>query len=192
MLCPCSNIIDRYGDHLLGCSHGPYRIRRHDSLRDIVYHALKVDNQNVKIEQSTGGPSNTRPGDVYHPDFDNGKPAFFDVSICNTLQPGKISTAAVSAGAIAEQGEMSKDSKHLQSVEAVGGSFYPLVVETMGPWTPFALRTIATRASLRSGLSEKQALKNLLQQLSIKLWSYNSKLVLNRLAIIPDPVDVGT
>ncbi len=106
-----------------------------------------MDNQNVKIEQSAGGPSYTRPGDVYHPDFDNGKPAVFDVSICNT-------------GKIAEQGEMSK---HLQSVErsnAVEDSFYPLVVETMGLWTPFALNTIATRASLRRGLSEKQAFKN--------------------------------
>ncbi len=78
----------------------------------------------IKIKQFACGPSNTRPGDVYHP---NGKPDFFDVLICNTLQPGKILTAAVSAGAIAEQGEMSKDSKHLQSVEAVGGSFYRLV-----------------------------------------------------------------
>ena len=141
VVCPCSNIIDRYGDHLLGCSHGPYRIRRHNALRDIIYHALKQDNQNVKLEQSAGGSSNTRPGDVYHPDFDNGKPSFFDVSVCNTLQPGKISTAAVNAGAIVGQGEISKDNKHLPAIEAIGGTFYPLVVETMGLWTPFALNT---------------------------------------------------
>ena len=29
-------------------------------------------------------------------------------------------------------------------------------------------------------------LKNLLQQLSTKLWNYNAKVILNRLAILPD------
>ena len=73
LICPCTQCIDQYGDHLLGCSCGPYRIRRHDALRDIIYHTLKLDNQNVKIEQRVNGDSNTSPGD---PDFDNGKPPF--------------------------------------------------------------------------------------------------------------------
>ena len=84
---------------------------------------------------------------------------------------------------------MAKDSKHRQVVEANGGTFYPLVVESMGLWSPFALkslRVIAARASRHNGLSENQSFKNLLQQLSIKLWCYNSKLVLNRQAILPD------
>lgn len=57
--------------------------------------------------------------------------------------------------------------KHLQTVEAAaGGTFYPLVVESLGLWTPFALKTIAI---LHNGLSEKLAFKNLLQLLSITL-----------------------
>ena len=54
-ICPCSNLIDQYGDHLLGCAHGPYRIRRHDALRDVLYHTLKADNQSVKLEQRING-----------------------------------------------------------------------------------------------------------------------------------------
>ena len=77
LICPCTQFIDQYGDHLLGCSCGPYRISRHNALRDVIYHALKLDNQNVKIEQRVNGDSNTRPGDIYHPDFDNGKQCFF-------------------------------------------------------------------------------------------------------------------
>ena len=65
-----------------------------------------------------GSDSNTRPGDIFHPDFDNGKLGFFDVSVCNTLQPSKISIAATTVGAIAEQAESLKDAKHRQSVKA--------------------------------------------------------------------------
>ena len=145
-----------------------------------------MDNQNVKIEQRVNGDSNTRPGDIYHPDFDNGKPSFFDISVSNVLQPSTISTA-VNACAIAESREISKDNKHRSVVETAGGSFFPLVVETLGLWTPFAiktLRTIATRASLYNGLPEKLAFKNLIGQLSVKLWAYNSKLVLDHFSFL--------
>ena len=157
-----------------------YRIRRHNALRN--YHALKLDNQNVKIER-VNGHSNTRPGDIYHPDFDNGKPSFFDISVSNVLQPSTISTA-VNAGAIAERREISKDNKQHSTVKTAGGSFFPLVVETLGLWTPFAiqtLRTIATRASL---YNKKLAFKNLIGQLSVKLWAYNSKLVLDHFSFL--------
>ena len=76
----------------MGGKCGPYRIRRHDILRDIVnYHALKLDNSNVKIEQQVNGDSNTRPGDIYHnhPDFDNGKPAFFNISVSTHYNPAQ-------------------------------------------------------------------------------------------------------
>ena len=35
-LCTCLSPIDCFGDHLLGCSHGPMRIRCHDSLVKIL------------------------------------------------------------------------------------------------------------------------------------------------------------
>ena len=116
-----------------------------------------MDNQNAKLEQQASGNSNTVPGDIYHPDFDNGKPALFDISVHNTLQPGMISTAVVTAGSVAEHGEMAKDDKYFQ---LAGGSFYLLVVETMGLWSPFALwtlHTIASRASIHNSLMDKQS-----------------------------------
>ena len=39
-LCTYLSVIDQFGDHLLGCSHGPLRIQRHDALVSIVHHAL--------------------------------------------------------------------------------------------------------------------------------------------------------
>ena len=39
-LCTCLSVIDQFGDHLLGCSHGPLRIQRHNALVSVVHHAL--------------------------------------------------------------------------------------------------------------------------------------------------------
>ena len=54
----------------------------------------------------------------------------------------------------------------------------------MDLWTTHSLkilRLIATRASALSGITRGQALSSLLQQLSVKLWCHNSKLVITRL-----------
>ena len=113
-----------------------------------------------------------RPGDVFHPDFQHGRPAYFDVSIRCTTQPAFISSCASCAGVVAAAGEVAKDEKHLAAVEKVGSDFIPLVVETFGVWTPFALKTlqnIADRTTPRSDVPRKVARKNLLQQLSVQL-----------------------
>ena len=62
----------------------------------------------------------------------------------------------------------------------------PLVVETFGFWSPFALqtlRTIAERTTARSGASTKQARKHLLQQLSVSLWTNNARMILRYWAL---------
>ena len=55
----CGQIIDQFGDHLLGCAHCPLRIKRHDALRDIIWHALLMDNKgavwgNTAVQTITG------------------------------------------------------------------------------------------------------------------------------------------
>ena len=68
-------------------------------------------------------------------------------------------------------GEIEKDSKHEEDVSA-GGLFFPLVVESLGLWTPSSLhtlRTIASRASSVNGIPLGLAVRNLLQQLSTRL-----------------------
>ena len=76
------------------------------------------------------------------PDFKDGRSAFFDISVCSITQPSFISSSASCAGVAAVAGEVSKDEKHLAAVEKVGSDFIPLVVETFGVWTPFALKTL--------------------------------------------------
>jgi len=79
-LCTCLSSINCFGDHLLGCSHGPMRIRHHNGLVSILHHALLQDHPGALKEQCASFDDNSRPGDI----FQNGRPAYFDVSVCST------------------------------------------------------------------------------------------------------------
>ena len=185
--CSCGNVVDRFGDHLLGCGHGPMRIRRHDALCDIVFHALLQDNSGCKREQRCGSGLD-RPGDVYHPDFLYGKPAYFDVTVRNSLQGSLLSQSAVTAGVAASRGEVEKDAHHEEAVLGAGGIFIPLAVESLGLWSPASLkilRDIAVRATNRSGVSAAVACHHFIEQLSICLWRHNSHMFLHLFSLLP-------
>ena len=176
----CGPSIDQFGDHALSCESGPLRTKLHDSLRDIVWHALHTANSEVKKKQRIGGRDLYRPGDIYHPDFTNGKPAFFDITIRNSLQPSYIVAAATSAGAAALAGEMEKDAYHDDIVAAAGREFFPLALVTLGNWTPSSLMTlkiITLKTTTCNTTSLSQAFQNLIEQLSVKLWLFNARLV---------------
>ena len=46
--CTCGQVLDAYGDHILGYHYGPLRIKRHEALCDTVFHALIVDNSGCR------------------------------------------------------------------------------------------------------------------------------------------------
>ena len=73
-LCVCLSVIDQFDDHLLGCSHGPLRIQHHNALVSIVHHALLQDHPGVFRQQGISSDQ-SRPSDIYHPDFNLGRPA---------------------------------------------------------------------------------------------------------------------
>ena len=64
-LCTCLFSIDYFGDHLLGCSHGPMRIHRHDALVSILHHALLQDHPGALKEQHASFDDDSRPGDTF-------------------------------------------------------------------------------------------------------------------------------
>ena len=87
---------------------------------------------------------------------------------------------------VATAGEVAKDTKNQDIVSDSGGDFIPLVCETFGIWSPFALSTllsIADRSTVKNGLSRKYARRQLLQQLSVSLWRYNAKTILRHHAL---------
>ena len=162
------------------------RIHRHDALVDIVCHALSQSHSGVLKEQCVSYEDNSRPGDVYHPDFQYGRQAYFDVSVRSTTQPSHIFFSSSCAGVASAAVELAKDQRHQDAVEEVECDFVPLVVETFGVWSPFALqtlRTIAECTTARSGASTKQARKHLLQQLSVSLWMNKARMMLRYWAL---------
>ena len=66
------------------------RIRRHDGLVDIVCHALSQSHLGVLKKQRVSYEDHSCPGDVYHPDFQHGCPAYFDVPVHSTTQPSRV------------------------------------------------------------------------------------------------------
>jgi len=186
-LCTCLSSIDSFGDHLLGCSHGPMRIRHHDALADIIYKALSQAHPGVLKEQCVSYNDALRPGDFFHPDFQHGCSACFDISVHSTTQPAYISSSSVCAGvAAAAAGELAKDERNLAAVEKVEADYIPLVMEIFGVCTPYALHNlhiITDRTTPHSGVPPKFPSRNLLQQLSVVLWSYNAKIILRQWAL---------
>ena len=69
---------------------------------------------------------------IFHPNFLEGRAAYFHIMVSNSLQPLHIIKAAVKAGAAAEHAEARKDYCYEARVMAVGGEFYSFVVETYG------------------------------------------------------------
>ena len=175
--------------HLLGCGQGPLRIQRHNSLRDILWHALLQDNSETRREQRISGTTQERPGDILHPNFIDSRPTYFDVSVTNTLQPRNLNRALSSAGVAALETEMKKDAKYEEHIRSHGGRFVPLVVETLGLWSPSALTTlksIANRTTFKNGLDGNTAFTHLLEQLSVVLWSFNAKMLMTYFQVSPD------
>ena len=167
--CSCGTVIDGFGDHVLGCDDGPLRIRRHDAICDVIWHALVQDNSSCKKEQCCGTDLD-HPGDVFHPDFQFGRPAYFDVSVHHPLQDSLLCLSAATSGVAAGRGEADKDSHHEASVWAAGGIFVPLVVESLGLWSPNSLavlRNIALRTISKSGASAALVFCHFIEQLSM-------------------------
>ena len=109
-LCTCTSSIDPFG---------PICIRRHDALTSILFYSMQLGNPGVLHEQRISGDNQSQSGDLYHPDFCQSCPVFFDVSVQNTLFPSIISQASVSAGAAAA-GEAFKDKHHENNVITAG------------------------------------------------------------------------
>ena len=89
-----------------------------------------------------------------YPDFQQGCPVYFDITIQNSLLSSYISMSARETGAAALAGQSEKDNRHWEAVERTGCMFFPLAIETLGVWSPNSLETlkiIARRTILSTG-----------------------------------------
>ena len=73
-------------------------------------------------------------------------------------------------------------------VQAAGGVFVPLVVESLGLWSAASrpvLQDIVLRTTTRSGISRGLAYCHLLEQLSVCLWRHNAWTFLHLFSLLP-------
>ena len=91
-----------------------------------------------------------------------------------------ISSSASCVGVAAAAGKMAKDAKYLAIVEKAGDDFIPLVVESFGIWTPFALSVLHSIADHTTTVPivafhlKWPEETDLLQQFSVCLWTNNA------------------
>ena len=182
----CGQIVDEIGNHLLGCGQNNVTTRRHDALCDVLFYALLVDNGNYRKGQRCNTDTCARQGDIFHPDFEQGYATYFDLTVRNTMQPSFLTQSAYNAGNAAAPGEMEKDHRHEANVTSTGSIFHFLVCESLGLWLPHSLevlKTIARRLSFTRNLAVSQVVSSIHEQLSVKLWLYNAKMIWHRLAL---------
>ena len=90
-----------------------------------------IDKKAVRRERTCSSKSKACPGDIFYTDFVDGRPAFFDVTVRNTVQTKYVSEAAEMAGAAASAEELESDFKHKKSVLKCGGLLYPQGLECL-------------------------------------------------------------
>ena len=93
---------------MLGCVCNSALNRRHNALCDIIWHALLIDNEEARREQTCFSKSKASPGDICYPDIVDGRPAFFDVTVRNTVQAKYVCETAEMAGAATRAGELER------------------------------------------------------------------------------------
>ena len=143
-----------------------------------------MDNGNCRKEQRCNTDTCVRPSDSFHPDFEQGCATYFDVTVRNTMQSSYVTQTAYSAGNAAAAGERENAQRHEANVTSTGSIFHPLVCESLGLWPPHSLevlKTIARFLFFKRNLTVSQAVSNIHEQLPVKLWLYNAKMIWHRL-----------
>ena len=127
-----------------------------------------------------------KPGDLFHSDFLDGRSAFFDITVGKSLLPRFIAITAIHPGQAADAGEREKNLKHDDDVLQDGSQFFPLAVDSLGLYSSQSLETlkvIAKRVAYHRKITTSQSVCQLHEQLSVCLWKFNARLVLDRLCL---------
>ena len=190
-ICPvCQSGADRFGDHQVGCGGNPDRIHRHNSVRDAVYSAAQSAALAPRREVPSLIPgSQSRPADVYLPNWHRGCPAALDITVISPLQQATIQGAASTQDHALLVAEARKFSAHGMQCQSAGITFIPCAIETVGGMSILAAETIANIGRLlgqRLGLPPHESTRHLFQRLSISLWRGNAALWIHR-SLAPAP-----
>lgn len=203
--CPyCDDMVDMFGDHCLTCGCGGDRTKRHNLLRNEVFHQCVSSGLNPELERpgllqprpiigsfhDSGAArdqnANRRPADVYLPKWRNGAPAALDLAVTSGQRRDIVNRSAED-GSIATK--LYEDTKRLYlSTEAKcqeeGITFIPMVCEADGGgWGPAAqgvLSILAKNKSILTGEDSSLIATRILQSLGLILHRENARSIIRR------------
>ena len=110
----------------------------------------------------------------------------------STLQQRTLQGAAETKGYALSICEERKMAAHAISCRAVGVSFIPLAIESLGGWSELGAKTInhiGCLLSQRLGICTSTTSRHLFQRCSVSLWRGNAALWLNRFPPVSSFID---
>ena len=206
-VCPlCDGVLDKYGDHCLVCPNGGCRTKRHNRLRNEVYHQAVAAGLNPQLEtpgllqprpfhgpQPENGvpvsdPEARRPADVYIPRWRQGLPMALDFAVTSGLRDvaSIISDPTTPTSTYEAFKRNHMDTERTCIAEGLG--FTPMVVEAVGGAWGAAANSIFTELakakSIVTGEPVDLLLGQLRQHLGVVLHRENARAILKRSRVL--------
>ena len=156
----------------MGCGEHCDRILRHNSLWDAVFSATQSAALAPRREVPSLVPGT--PADIYLPCWKRGCLAALDVTVISTLQQSTVRGAAENQGHALLVAEERKFASHGATCPAVGITFNPLAIESLGGVSDMAISSLGRLLGQRFGISPVESTCHLYQNLAISLWWGNA------------------
>ena len=181
----CHRAMCTQGHHTLGCTTGGETLARHHALREGLIRLGKAAGHLVTREERNLLPGTNRiPGDlVLKFQGKNGADLVADVTVVSSLKDDVIERGAVEVGWAAATGEHRKERLVGAACRAQNLDFVPISVESLGGFTPTAIKVIrklATQKAQRNNSDVKRTINQEFKKLNILLMRGNGSLLLNR------------
>ena len=203
--CPlCDEVVDRFGDHCLTCALGGDRTKRHNRLRNEVFHLCNSAGLNPELErpglleprpldgaaQDSGADRDPnqrrRPADVFLPRRCRGLPAALDLAFTSGLRGDMVHRTAEDGSTATKWYEAYKRSylNTETTCQENGIAFIPIICEADGGgWGPAAQAVwseLAKHKSAMTGEPSSITATQLLQSLGPILHKENARAILCR------------
>ncbi|GAU91758.1 hypothetical protein RvY_03954 [Ramazzottius varieornatus] len=162
-------MVDELGQHGLSCKYSAGRHSRHNALKESLRRALATAQVPAILEPpGIFRADKRRPDRMSQVPWKNGKELVWDVTVVDTLAQMTVVDSSRRAGSAAEEAEKRKKAKYADIGQQF--SFYPVGLETLGPWGPSATELFETVGKKMSEITgEARSLQSFKQRVSIDI-----------------------
>ena len=142
----CGKMLDKFGDHAVGCRVGPGVISRHDVVNKTWFLLELTAGLSAKMEQRIDGWSRKRPADTLVSDWKGEQWCVQDWTVTHLMTKTLLQAKKMHPDAATRNGEERKNRAEREACEKVGMEFLPLAIDTFGGLGPNAKEALATIA----------------------------------------------